>query len=311
MAYGIEVKNSDGIKIITDQETSYYVYEEGTLSPDASGTTVTNFSKVSSLNYAYYLSDFFLHNFNSTVGTWNSSTNYSFGDLVIMSGTAGAGSLIYECTQANSNFTPATNPRYWRKKYIRNSYNRVNSAIFSEMENKNALIFFKLPSVSDKIMTHYPSTKRDFLVSSQASDIAFEAPTITNLSSLDYAIIRPLTDFTPTTGGYGMEIYNASGDVIHVTNEKIAHIDNFGNEISQNSSITSSGSSIDWVCLPPQSRTYCQKDFNTNSSGTRYTNYITRDTSTNWKNEFFTYSAGTQTYGNTILGTNFLIGRMD
>ena len=179
------------------------------------------------------------------------------------------------------------------------------------MENKNALIFFKLPSVSDKIMRHYPSTTRDFTASSQQTDIAFEAPTITNLSSLDYAIIRPLTDFTPSTGGYGMEIYNSSGDVIHVTNEKIAHIDNFGNEISEGSSITSSGSSIDWVCLPPQSRTYCQKDYNTNSSGTRYTNYITRDTSTTWKNEFYTYSAGTQTTGNDILGTNFMIGRMD
>ena len=43
MAYGIEVTNSSGIKIISSDETSYYVYDEGTLSPDANGTTVTKF----------------------------------------------------------------------------------------------------------------------------------------------------------------------------------------------------------------------------------------------------------------------------
>ena len=214
MAYGIEVTNSSWVKVISSDETSYYVYDEGTLSPDASGTTVTNFSKVRSLNYAYFLCDFFLHNLNSSVSVWSSSASYAFGDLVIMSGTATSGSTIYECTAPNSNFNPTTSLIYWRQKQIRGGYNRVNSAIYSEVERDNALIFFKLPSVSDKILAHYPGTFRDKLLNVNSNynvtDICFEFPVITNLSSLKYAIIRPLTDFTPSTGGYGMEIYNSS-----------------------------------------------------------------------------------------------------
>jgi hypothetical protein len=324
MAYGLEVYNSDGVKIISTGETSYYVEKEGTLSPDASGTTVTDFSKVSSLSYAYYLDDSFLHDYSerTNVTTWSSSTTYSAGDHVVLSGSVTSGTRVYECLQANTNNSPSTGGTYdfgdqvyWRAKYIRNGYDRTNDALYSEIEGQNALIFFKLPNTSDVICRAQPITVRvnngvyGGTISKTAIDL--EVPLLTNRSSLNYALVRPLTDFTPTVTGYGMQLYNASGDTIHITSEKLAHIDNFANRIGINSTIVSSSSAINWVGLPFYSNTVVQGDYGSGGT-TRYTNYIKRDTSTNWKNEVSTYNAGTTTYGNTNqIKTSFLVGRFD
>lgn len=312
MSYGIEVKNSAGVTVLSTDKTSYYVYEEGTLSPDVSGTEVTDFSNVSALSYAYFLDDRYLHDWSerTNVSTWNSSTTYNFNDFVVVSGTVVSETRVYQCLKTHSNQTPSGDGDgiYWRSKLMRNEYDRVNNAIYTEMENKNSLIFFKLPSVNDVIMKHVFS-QGSF---SNFNVIDFECPVITNLSSLSYAIIRPLTDFTPITTGYGMQVFDASGNTIHVSNDKLAHVDNIAVQIGINDTIQSSGSTINWVSLPDYSVTVCKGDYNTNSPGLKFTNYIKRASTTAWKNEVVTYAAGVQTYGDPqIIKTSFLIGRMD
>lgn len=312
MSYGIEVINSAGVTVLSTNKTSYYVYEEGTLSPDVSGTEVTNLSNVSTLNYAYFLDDRYLHNWSerTNVSTWNSSTTYNFNDFVVISGAIVSETRVYQCLKTHSNQQPSGvgDGIYWRSKIMRDEYDRANNAIYTEMENKNALIFFKLPSVNDVIMKHSFS-QENF---SNLNVIDFECPVVTNLSSLSYAIIRPLTDFTPTTTGYGMQVFDASGNTLHVSNDKLAHIDNIAVQIGINNTIQSSGSTINWVSLPEYSVTVCKADYNTNSSGLKFTNYIKRASTTSWKNEVVTYSANKQTYGDpNIIKTSFFIGRMD
>jgi len=317
MSYGIEVKNSAGVTVLSTEKTSYYVYEEGTLSPDVSGTEVTDFSKVSALNYAYFLDDRYLHDWSerTNVSTWNSSTTYNFNDFVVVSGSIVSATRVYQCLKTHSNQDPRLNGDgvngdgiYWRSKKMRDEYDRANNAIYTEMENKNSLIFFKLPNVNDVIMKH-SFAQGNF---STYNEIDFECPVVTNLSSLSYVIIRPLTDFTPTTTGYGMQVFDASGNTIHVSNDKLAHVDNIAVQLGINSTIQSSGSTINWVSLPEYSVTVCNADYNTNPSGLRFTNYVKRSSTTAWKNEVITYAAGGQTYGDLqIIKTNFLIGRMD
>lgn len=315
MAYGVEIINGAGVKILDTEGTAYYVSKSGTLSYDATGTTVTNFSKVSSLNYAYYLSDFFKHDYSerTNVTLWNSSTSYVVGDYVAKTSSVVANTLVYECLKDHSNVDPtATSNRgdnvYWRMKLIRNGYDRQNDALFSETEGENALVFFKLPSVNDKITIGNPT----ILNTGYPTGLAYEMPVLTNLSSLSYSIIRPLTDFTPTTGGYGMQVYDASGNTIHLTNEKFAHIDTFANRLTENSTVTSSSSTINWVCLPPFSIYAAGQEYNTQSNGQRFTNYIERTANTTWKNVVYTYNAGTDTYGDpAIIQSTFILGRMD
>ena len=315
MAYGIEITNSAGIKILDTEGTAYYVSKSGTLSYDATGTTVTNFSKVSSLNYAYYLSDFFRHDYSerTNVTTWNSSTSYTVGNYVALTSSVVAGTAVYECLKNNTNVSPNTNfgrgdNINWRRKFIRNNYDRQNDALFSEVEGENALVFFKLPSINDKITIGNPT----ILAGSYPNGLEYEMPVLTNLSSLDYAVIRPLTDFTPTTGGYGMQVYDSSGNTIHLTNEKFAHIDTFANRLTENSTATSSGSTINWVCLPPFSIYAAGQEYNTQSGGKRFTNYIERTSNTVWRNTVFTYNAGTYTYGDSAsIQSTFILGRMD
>jgi len=315
MAYGIEVINSAGVKILDTEGTAYYVSKSGTLSYDATGTTVTNFSKVSSLNYAYYLSDFFRHDYSerTNVTLWNSSTSYTVGNYVSLTSPVVAGTAVYECLKNNTNVNPNASSNSgdyinWRRKFIRNNYDRQNDALFSEVEGKNALVFFKLPSVNDKITIGNPT----ILVNSYPNGLEYEMPVLTNLSSLNYAVIRPLTDFTPTTGGYGMQVYDASGNTIHLTNEKFAHIDTFANRLTENSTVTSSSSTINWVCLPPFSIYAAGQEYNTQSNGQRFTNYVERTSNTVWRNTVFTYNAGTYTYGDPAsIQSTFILGRMD
>lgn len=315
MAYGIEITNSAGIKILDTEGTAYYVSKSGSLSYDATGTTVTNFSKVSSLNYAYYLSDFFRHDYSerTNVTLWNNSTSYTVGNYVALTSSVVAGTAVYECLKNNTNVSPNTNSGRgdninWRRKFIRNSYDRQNDALFSEVEGENALVFFKLPSINDKITIGNPT----ILAGSYPNGLEYEMPVLTNLSSLDYAVIRPLTDFTPTAGGYGMQVYDSSGDTIHLTNEKFAHVDTFANRLTAGSTVSSSGSAINWVCLPPFSIYAAGQEYNTTSNGLRYTNYIERTSSTGWRNTVYTYNAGTYTYGDSAsIQSTFILGRMD
>lgn len=317
MAYGIEVTNSAGIKILDTEGTAYYVSKSGTLSYDATGTTVTDFSKVSSLNYAYYLSDFYRHDYSerTNVTTWNSTTSYTVGDYVALTSSVVAGTAVYECLKNNTNVDPNTNDGNsdninWRRKLIRNNYDRQNDALFSEVDGENALVFFKLPSINDKITIGNPTT----LSGSSQGSLSAEMPVLTNLSSLDYAVIRPLTDFTPTTGGYGMQVYDSNGNTIHLSNEKFAHIDTFANRLTEGSSVSSSGSAINWVCLPPFSIYAAAQEYNTAYNGKRYTNYIERTSSTGWRNTVFTYNitGGNYTYGDPdSIQSTFILGRMD
>ncbi len=321
MSYGVEVYNSDGIKIISDGETSYYVAKEGTLSPDASGTTVTDFSNVSSLSYAYFIDDTYLVDYSSNVSTWSSSTSYNEFDLVVKSGSATAGTKVYEAVKDNSGNDPnPSNSAYnyddwehWRTKVIRDNYDRTNDALYSEIEGQNAIIFFKLPSVGDVITRVFPYGVRywqDDTIPLNAID--FEVPILSNRSTLDYAIVRPLSDFTPSVSGYGMQVYDASGNTIHVTSEKLAHIDNFANQLGINSTITSSSSAVNWVGIPFYFYGRSKGDYNSASSGLYFSNYIKRDTSTNWKHQVDTFSAGQETFGNPNgIYINFFIGRFD
>jgi hypothetical protein len=224
-----------------------------------------------------------------------------------------AGTAVYECLKDNTNVNPNTNfgagdNINWRRKFIRNSYDRQNDAIFSEIEGENALVFFKLPNINDKITIGNPTIVND----NYPNGLEYEMPVLTNLSSLDYAVIRPLTDFTPTTGGYGMQVYDSSGNTIHLTNEKFAHIDTFANRLTEGSAVSSSGSAVNWVCLPPFSIYAAGQDYNTQSSGKRFTNYVERTSSTGWRNTVFTYNAGTNTFGDPAsIQSTFILGRMD
>lgn len=315
MAYGIEVFNSNGIKIISAGETSYYVAKEGTLSPDASGTTVTNYSLNSSLSYAYFLDDTYLLNYSeiNNVSTWSSSTTYNEFDLVVMSGSVGAGTSVWEAIRQNTNKNPttyATKVGNWREKYIRDNYSRANDALYSEIEGQNALIFFKLPSVGDIITRYWPLGYN--YDNNNFNSIDYEVPVLSNRSTLDYAVIRPLTDFTPSVSGYGMQVYDAQGNTIHVTSEKLAHIDNFANDLGVNASITASSSAVNWVGIPFYFFGRRKEGYNTASNGTFFQNYIKRDTSTNWKHQVDTYAANEYTAGNpNQIYCKFFIGRFD
>ena len=327
MAYGIEIYNSTGIKIVSTAETSYYVSKEGTITPDASGTAVTNFSNVSALSYAYYLDDSYLYDHNqiSSVTTWNGSTTYSVGDYVIISGTVGSNSAIYECLVSNSNNHPTVvasassssyikegDSVYWRLKRVRNNYSRANDALFSEIENQNALIFFKLPSVGDIISKFPPFGILTNGESTATNAIDYEAPVCSNLSSLDYAVVKPLTDFTPSVSGYGLQIYDASGNTIHVTDEKLAHIDNFANRIGVDATITSSGSTINWVGLPMFFFGNRLADYNNQNNGDRFTNYIKRKSNVEWQHKVDRVTTSVYTTGNTsAINASFFVGRFD
>lgn len=315
MAYGVEVFNSNGVKIISAGETSYYVAKEGTLTPDVSGTTATNFSLNSSLSYAYFLDDAFLRNYNeiSNVSTWSSSTTYDEFDLVVKSGSVGAGTLVYEAIKQNTGNDPATyNTRIgnWRQMAIRDNYNRANDALYTEVEGQDALIFFKLPSVGDIITRYWPRGYHyDY---DNATSIDYEVPVLSNRSTLDYAVIRPLTDFTPSVSGYGMQVYDAQGDTIHVTSEKLAHIDNFANALGVNSSITASSSAVNWVGIPFYFFGRRKADYNTGNNGSTFQNYIKRDTATNWKHQVDTTVTSTYTQGDpNQIYCKFFIGRFD
>lgn len=315
MAYGLEVYNSDGIKIISSGGTSYYVAKEGTLTPDASGTTVTNFSLTSSLSYAYFLDDSYLINYSerTNVSTWSNSTSYNEFDCVVKSGSVTSGTKIYEAVKDNAGNDPASSTYgdsiNWRAKYIRNNYDRANDALYSEIEGQNALIFFKLPSVGDVITRVFPFGFLSDTFSPTLID--YEVPILSNRSTLDYAVVRPLTDFTPSVNGYGLQVYDAQGNTIHVTSEKLAHIDNFANQLGINSTITSSSSLINWVGIP--FFFYGRRKSPYNSNYTAFKNYIKRQSTTVWKHQVDTFSTGSDyTAGNTNqIHVNFFIGRMD
>jgi len=327
MAYGIEIYNSTGIKIVSTSETSYYVSKEGTITPDASGTTVTNFSNVSALSYAYYLDDSYLYNHNqiSNVTTWSSSTTYSVGDYVVLSGTVTSNTAIYECLISNSNNHPTVvanvspaddrfygDSVYWRLKRVRNNYSRANDALFSEIENQNALIFFKLPSVGDVISRFSPFGILSNGGSTATNAIDYEVPICSNLSSLEYAVVKPLTDFTPSVSGYGLQIYDASGNTLHVTDEKLAHIDNFANRIGVDATITSSSSTINWVGLPMFFFGNRLADYNNQNNGDRFTNYIKRKSNVEWQHKVDRVTTNVYTYGNTsAIKASFFVGRFD
>jgi len=304
MSYGVEFKNSDNVTVIDDSQIGYYVSDTGTISPDLSNYN----SGVSTLKYAYFLDDTYMINNNqiSSSSSWNSGTTYSVGNLVYVGSVPSSGSNLYECIKVNSNINPTASDIdgdgvNWVRRIIR-SYNRVNSAIWSNNNigtEHQSLLFFKLPNIGDEVARtefHYQPSGTSYL----------ERPVISSRSSLQYAVIKPLNLITTSISGYGMAIFNSSSELVYLSNEKLCNIDNMASNISENATISSSSSNVNWASITIPTKV----NSSYNNSSTRFTQTIRRNGSTSWKNQIRTFSGLSYTAAPNTQGT-FLIGRMD
>ena len=302
MSYGVQFINNDGVVIIDDTQVGYFISETGTLTPD-----VTNYNEGSgSQNVcAYYLDNTYELDATeaATATVWNSSTTYAVGALVTRPSEP---DLVYSCLQENTNVDPDTAGSFfntgdninWVGRFKR-TFDIANSPIFSDNTEKETLIFFKLDTVGDEITRMNNSAWYGDL----------NRPILTNITSLEYAIIKPITILGASASGYGMSVYNTSGDLIYLSNEKLAYIDNMVMNSDINDVSTVSSSSIDWVSVISQSRV--QESYY--GSGTLFTEVIRRESSTSYKHKVYTYSGPTNSYrdANWPIQLSYLTGIMN
>jgi hypothetical protein len=228
------------------------------------------------------------------------------GDLVYLGSTPVSGGNIYQCLKVNTNISPTATYTdgdgvNWVARVVR-TYNTVNTPISTDKMQAEVLVFFKLPDNGDELTLTFVDHFWEDL----------DPVIISNRSSLEYAVIKPLNHLSTTVSGYGMAIYNSSSELVYLSSEKICNINNMASDIAADATLTSSNANVNWACptVPMVLR------YPTTSTSTRFSQTIKRVNSTTWQNKIHTFSASSlntissDTYAAKRQGT-FLIGRMD